>query len=163
MIFFRNILLLSIFALSNLTSSAQKLSRIEPPFWWVGMVNQRLQLMIYGQDISTSKPRIDYPGVSIIKSNSVNNPNYLFLDLELANDIEPGTFIIKFIRGENVIQTYAYELKERRENSALRQGFNSSDVLYLITPDRFANGDPSNDEMPGLKEKLNRGLSLIHI
>ena len=158
MIFFRIIVLLCIFATSALTISAQKLSRIEPPFWWAGMVNQRLQLMIYGTDISTSEPRIDYPGVSIIKSNSVSNPNYLFLDLELANDIEPGTFIIEFIRSKNVIQTYAYELRERRENSALRQGFNSSDVLYLITPDRFANGDPSNDEIPQLKEKLNRGL-----
>ena len=56
--------------------------------------------MIYGKDISTFKPSIDYPGVSIIKSNLVNNPNYLFLDLELANNIEPGTFIIKFIRGK---------------------------------------------------------------
>ena len=117
MIFFRNMVLICIFAVSALTSSAQKLSRIEPPFWWSGMVNQRLQLMIYGTDISTSKPSIDYPGVSIIKSNLVHNPNYLFLDLELANNIEPGTFIIKFIRGKNVVQTYAYELKEREKLS----------------------------------------------
>ena len=158
MIHLRSILLLSVFALSPLMSSAQELSRVEPPFWWAGMVNQQLQLMIYGSDISILNPHIDYPGVSIIKSTPVKNPNYLFLDLKLAQDVVPGTFEIKFSRGNKVVQTYAYELKERRENSALRQGFNSSDVLYLITPDRFANGNPSNDEMPELKEKLNRGL-----
>jgi hypothetical protein len=156
MIYLRSIILLAIFALLSVRSSAQDLSRVEPPFWWVGMVNQHLQLMIYGADIAELSPKIDYPGVSLTKTIQIKNPNYLFIDLQLTEGVVPGAFEIEFSRGKKVVQTYTYELKERREHSALRQGFNSSDVLYLITPDRYANGDPSNDEMPGLKEKANR-------
>ena len=156
MIYLRSIILLAIFALLSVRSSAQDLSRVEPPFWWVGMVNQHLQLMIYGADIAELSPKIDYPGVSLTKTIQIKNPNYLFIDLQLTEGVVPGAFEIEFSRGKKVVQTYTYELKERREHSALRQGFNSSDVLYLITPDRYANGDPSNDEMPGLKEKSNR-------
>ncbi|MGY8981435.1 MAG: glycoside hydrolase family 13 protein, partial [Cytophagales bacterium] len=156
MTYLRSILLLTVFALSSVMSSAQDLSRVEPPFWWAGMANQHLQLMIYGTDIAELSPQIDYPGVSLTKTTQVKNPNYLFIDLQLTEEVVPGTFEIEFRRGKKIVQIYTYELKERRENSALRQGFNSSDVLYLITPDRYANGDPSNDEMPSLKEKSNR-------
>jgi hypothetical protein len=96
MTYLRSILLLTVFALSSVMSSAQDLSRVEPPFWWAGMANQHLQLMIYGTDIAELSPQIDYPGVSIIKSTPVKNPNYLFLDLKLAQDVVPGTFEIKF-------------------------------------------------------------------
>ena len=158
MTYLRSILLLTFFALSSVMSRAQDLSRVEPPFWWAGMANQYLQLMIYGTDIAELSPQIDYPGVSLNKTTQVKNPNYLFIDLQLTEEVLPGTFEIEFRRGKKIVQSYTYELKGRRENSALRQGFNASDVLYLITPDRFANGNPSNDEMPKLKEKLNRGL-----
>jgi len=160
MTYLRSILLLTVFALSSVMSSAQDLSRVEPPFWWAGMANQHLQLMIYGTDIAELSPQIDYPGVSLTKTTQVKNPNYLFIDLQLTEEVVPGTFEIEFRRGKKIAQIYTYELKERRENSALRQGFNSSDVLYLITPDRYANGDPSNDEMPSLKEKSNQSWLL---
>ncbi len=135
---------------------AQKVDRVEPPFWWAGMKNPKLQLMVYGEDISATKPELNYPGVEVTAVTSLQSPNYLFIDLELAPDVNPGKLDIAFKQRGKTKATYSYELKERAPGSAERQGFNTTDVLYLITPDRFANGDPSNDVIEGMREGLNR-------
>lgn len=132
------------------------LSRIEPPFWWTGFKNQSLQLMVYGERISETKPVINYEGVELISSTAVENPNYLFLDLRLSPGVKPGKFEIAFKQNGKIIIASTYELKARETGSLERIGFNSSDVMYLIMPDRFANGDPSNDSMPDQLEKGNR-------
>ncbi len=132
------------------------LSRIEPPFWWTGFKNQSLQLMVYGERISETKPVINYEGVELITSTAVENPNYLFLDLRLSPGVKPGKFEITFKQNGKIIIASTYELKARETGSLERIGFNSSDVMYLIMPDRFANGDPSNDSMPDQLEKGNR-------
>ena len=132
------------------------LERVEPPNWWTGMKSPDLQLMIYGKNISATDVSIDYSGVELVSVTKVENPNYLFVDLKLAKDVEPGKFDIQFKDGKKVVQTYSYELWERKENSASREGFNTADVICLITPDRFANGNSSNDEVEGMKEGLDR-------
>lgn len=123
---------------------AQQIDRIEPLFWWSGMKNPELQLMVYGEDIAAYKPIIDYPGVELKSSVAFESPNYLVIYLDVAK-AKPGKFTITFTHGEKEI-TYPYELKERMSNTADIQGYDPSDVLYLIMPDRFANGDPSNDQ-----------------
>ncbi len=150
--FFFTIIALAFF----LNTFSQKLDRVEPMFWWVGMKSPELQLMIYGEKISETDVAIKYPGVELISVTKVQNPNYLFLDLRLAENVQPGTFEIQFTKGSKVLQSYLYELKAREKNSASRTGFNTSDVIYLITPDRFINGDPNNDWVEGMKEKPNR-------
>lgn len=114
--------------------------------------------MIYGQNISSLNPSIQYDGVRITEIHHVENSNYLFLDLILAKDVEPGKFDILFKRDNKIITQHQYELKSRRPNSAQRIGFDNSDVLYLITPDRFANGNPDNDQVDGLLEGLDRSM-----
>lgn len=151
----KHIITLFIFFLF-LQVNAQNLDRVEPPNWWSGMKSGDLQLMVYGENISKTDISLTYPGVSLEAVTKVENPNYLFVDLKLAKDVQPGKFDIHFNVGENEVATYSYELLERKPNSANREGFNSSDVICLITPDRFANGDPSNDEVAGMKEGLNR-------
>jgi len=136
--------------------SAQDVERVEPPNWWVGMKSQDLQLLVYGKDISTTDVSFNYPGVELVSLTKVENPNYLFVDLKLTKDIKPGKFDIQFKNGTKVLDTYTYELWERENGSAERKGFNTEDVIYLITPDRFVNGDTSNDEVEGMKEKLDR-------
>jgi glycosidase len=150
--FFYTIIALAVF----LNTFSQKLERVEPMFWWAGMKSPELQLMIYGEKISETDVAIKYPGVELISVTKVQNPNYLFLDLHLAEDVLPGKFEIQFSKGKKVVQKYLYELKAREKNSATRTGFNSSDVIYLITPDRFINGNPNNDWVEGMKEKPNR-------
>ncbi|GAA0857450.1 glycoside hydrolase family 13 protein [Aliiglaciecola litoralis] len=120
------------------------------------MVNPKLQLMVHADNIATSSPQLSYSGVTIESVQRTDNENYLFINLLLDKDVKPGIFEIAFKHGEKTISSYTYELKARKPNSAQRQGFSSKDVVYLITPDRFANGDPSNDSIDGLKEGVNR-------
>ncbi len=144
------------FFLTLLLQAQNRIERIEPPNWWAGMQEPTLQLMLYGESIGGFTPEIDYPGLLISKVIKVPNANYLFIDLKMEPTIAPGTFTINFKEGNTVVEAHSYELRAREENAALREGFNNADVMYLITPDRFANGNPLNDELPELQEKLNR-------
>lgn len=130
-----------------------QVDRVEPPFWWTGMVNPHLQLMVHGLDIAGSNPGIDYPGVRVKQVSRLESPNYLFIDLEISGSAKPGSFAIEFKDGKKNTGSFTYRLLERKPGSAEREGFNSSDVICLITPDRFANGDPSNDIVTGMREK----------
>lgn len=130
--------------------------RVEPLNWWAGMQSPELQLMVYGPKISASDVTINYPGVQVVSVSKVQNPNYLFIDLKLARNVKPGSFDIVFSQGGKTAATWKYELKERDKGSAEREGFNSADVIYLITPDRFVNGNPQNDWVEGMKEKPDR-------
>ncbi len=156
---FRNmriwLMLLLIGYLSN-SLSAQQLSLIEPPFWWVGMKNTELQLLVYGKDISLSRPLINYPGVRLKETLLVESPNYLFLNLEISPEAKAGSFEIKFQLPKNKSISYGYQLLDRTEGSADRASFGSKDVIYLLMPDRFANGDPTNDNVAGMIEQSNR-------
>lgn len=140
----------------NTFAQSGKLERVEPMFWWAGMKSPELQLMVYGEDISKADVELSYPGVKLESVSKVQNPNYLFVNLLLDSDVQPGKFEIQFKQEESTVASYLYELKKREKNSSKREGFNSSDVIYLITPDRFVNGDPGNDWVEGMKEKPNR-------
>jgi neopullulanase len=138
----------------NLTVKSQ-ISRVEPPCWWAGMNYPELQLMIYGKNISGSSVDIKYKGITVKKITSPDNPDYLFVDLVLDPAVKPGTFRINLDK-KGSKYSVEYTLRERKPDSAKREGFKNSDVIYLIVPDRFANGDPSNDEVPGMIEGKNR-------
>ncbi|MCT4603236.1 MAG: glycoside hydrolase family 13 protein [Marinifilum sp.] len=146
------------FSFLNLTSFAvkSKIEKLEPAFWWVGMENPNLQLLVYGQNIGEYQATLDYPGVRLKVVNNVENQNYLFVDLFIDKSAKAGKFDITFTNQKGQELVYQYELKERRKNSAKRKGFDSSDVMYLLMPDRFANGNPENDSVDGLAEKVDR-------
>jgi glycosidase len=147
-----------IFTTSILFVSAQ-VERVEPAFWWVGMKNPKLQLLIHGKDISKNQVAINYPGVNIAKVNTVENPNYLFVDLIIDSKVaQAGKFRINFTQHGKTETSYTYELKKRKAGSANRQSFSSADVVYLLMPDRFANGDPTNDNVASQPEKANRTI-----
>lgn len=137
-------LLLLFFLLSFITSTAfaqQEKLRVEPSFWWTDMKNPDLQLMLHGQNISHLQPELKHPGVKVKAVTKVKNPNYLFVTLNIEN-AKPGKSDLKLKRDGKTVERYTYELRKRDPKSATRQGFDTSDVLYLITPDRFANGNP---------------------
>lgn len=143
------VLLMSFYA-----SFSQKIERVEPPFWWSDMQNTTLQLMIYGKDIGLYQPTIANKTIEITGVIKTENPNYLFIDLNLEK-ATVGTFEILLKNSKKQLK-YSYELKQRAHNSSLRKGFDSSDMVYLLMPDRFANGNPENDSHPQLTDKLNR-------
>ncbi len=140
--------------LTLLTHTAfAQLERVEPPNWWVGFQDNTLQLLVKEEGISDFAPEIDYPGVSIAEVHKADSPNYLFIDLLIWPTAEAGTFELVFkAKGKKTLR-HSYELKERDRPSEDYVGFDSSDVIYLITPDRFANGDPDNDIVKGLREQ----------
>ena len=129
-----------------------QIHHIEPLNWWVGMKNQNLQLLINGTDVGEMKIVINYPGVSIRKTTKADSKNYLFLDLLIEKHTKPGSFNINFIKEGKTAYTYNYSLLARQQDAEQLKGFNSSDVIYLIVPDRFSNGDVSNDVVDGTKE-----------
>ena len=124
---------------------AQQLS-VEPSFWWSGMQEPELQLMIYGDDIATYSPSVTSADVIIKESVRLSSPNYLIVYLDISKS-KVQQFDVEFTNGDKKL-TYQYELKERNPKRKSIDTFDSSDVLYLIMPDRFANGDPSNDQIP---------------
>ncbi|MDO5977809.1 glycoside hydrolase family 13 protein [Flavivirga spongiicola] len=133
------------------------IERVEPPNWWIGFENTELQLLVKHPNISASIPEINYVGVSIKKLNKADSPNYLFIDLDISETAKAGKFNItfKFENAEDLVQTY--ELKPRDKPAEDYAGFDSSDAIYLITPDRFVNGDSENDTVENLNEKtINR-------
>lgn len=142
----------------SITLFAQ-ISHVEPLNWWIGMKNQHLQLLINGNDIGETTPAINYPGVAIQKVYRADSKNYLFIDLLISQSTKPGTFPINFKKSGKTVFSYDYTLLKRTPNAAALKGFNSSDVIYLIVPDRFANGDYSNDAVEGMNEnKINRSF-----
>ena len=144
---------LALFFFSLITLSAfGQIDRVEPPNWWIGFKNNDLQLLIKGENISDYTPIIEYEGISVEKINKAKSPNYLFIDLKISSETRPGTMQIVFERKGKKKLKYQYELKKRSRPSEDFLGFDSSDVVYLITPDRFANAIPENDIVAGLKE-----------
>lgn len=136
-------------------SFSETISRIEPPFWWVDMKSPELQIMVYGKGIGASEVTMNpYLGVKLKKVVQVENPNYLFLYLEIKKTASAGKldFIFKSKNDKTVVN---YNLLPRSE-SAGAQGFSSKDLMYLIMPDRFANGNPDNDNWG--KDTVNRSI-----
>ncbi len=130
--------------LSVLMLQAQQL-KVDPSFWWSGMQETELQLMIYGDGIANYIPTVTTNDVTIKESVRLASPNYQVIYLDISQS-KPQQFDILFTDGDKQI-TYQYELKERDAKRKNIDTFNSSDVLYLIMPDRFANGNPANDNI----------------
>jgi len=131
----------------------QDIKLVEPLNWWVGFKNPKLQLLVHHPNISEKTPEISYRGVSIENVFKADSPNYLFIDLNISKSANAGKFNILFKEENKQQLVHTYELKNREKPSEDYIGFNSNDVIYLITPDRFANGNPENDIVESLNEK----------
>jgi len=132
------------------------IARTEPANWWVGMHNPRVQVLFYGDNMGDWQPVTSYPGVTIERTIRVSNNNYLFVDLLLAPDVAPGEVPFLFFKDEMETITTTWPIWPRAQTAEQRVGFDNSDALYLITPDRFANGDPRNDAVAGMREQPDR-------
>lgn len=135
---------------------AGPIEHLEPPFWWAGMQDERLELLVHGAGIGLLEPVIGDEHVAIVAVHRSDNRNYLFIELELSPDVSAGHFRIDFREAGATRLHHDYELRAREKGSAERAGFDGSDVIYLITPDRFANGNPRNDEVEHLSDGLDR-------
>ena len=130
----------------SVSAMAVNIDRMDPPFWYTGMKNHELQVMFYGKDIAKSEFSLKpYAGVSVKEVATVKNPNYVFVYLDIAASAQPGTMTFAFKEGRKTTEK-TFELRPRNKKTGA-QGFTTKDVLYLIMPDRYANGNPGNDNL----------------
>lgn len=134
-------------------ASAQTIERVEPPNWWIGMKYDTVTLLVYGKNIGSLQPALSYSGVQLIKTETVENKNYLFVTLAITASATPGTVKLSFNQKGKKALIKDFPLLPRTPNSAERMSYSPKDAIYLIVPDRFANGDLTNDIVPTLLEK----------
>lgn len=145
----KKLLLVLSFSLFTACIIAANINRIDPPFWYVGMNNPQLQLLVYGDGIADANVALNYPGVSLSSIVKLESKNYLLVYLSLEKEVQPGMVNITFTQGKKKT-VREYELRKRDKNPCERKGFDASDALYLLMPDRFANGNLDNDQIAGL-------------
>ena len=131
--------------------------RIEPTNWWTDMNQQEFQLMLYGTDIQSAEISVQSVGVTISRKERTDNPDYIFLYLKVAKETTPGPFNIILKKGKKT-QNIVYELKKRREGSSQRKSFTEADAIYLLMPDRFANGNRANDSIKDYYQGVHRDI-----
>ena len=149
----KKLILLLIIAFS--ASVVAQIDKMEPPFWYEGMNKSEVQILFYGKNIAENTVSISN-NVVITNVTKTENPNYIFVTIDTKN-VSAQSLKFTFKKGKKSF-TKDFEIKKRRENSANRKSFDASDVMYLLMPDRFANGNESNDSSPKLQEKANRSL-----
>ena len=133
--------------------AAVKIDRIEPTNWYVGMKNPSVQLMVYGEGIRDAEVNIDYAGVTIDSLVRLDSPNYLLIYLN-TRGAQPGTMDITFKQGRSK-KKVPYQLLQREMSGDKRMGFTNADVLYMLMPDRFADGNPANNQIAGMETYKN--------
>ena len=144
----------SLVAFLIVTSSltAQKIERIDPPNWWAGMNYNRVELLLKGTKLSDAVFSTKENGLTIHKVTHPENKNYVYLDVEISEDIKPGSKVIDYKIGRTKY-SFKYDINLRNKKAKDYPGLSQNDIIYLITPDRFANGDESNDKVKGMKDK----------
>ncbi len=147
----KRILSLTLLLIAMTMNAQVKIDRIEPTNWYAGMKDASLQLMVYGKGIRSADVAVDYPHAAIDSVVRLDSPNYLLVYLNLDR-AQPGTMKLTFSNGGKK-RTVNYELRQRAMAGADHKGFTNADVLYLLMPDRFANGNPKNDIVKGMRDQ----------
>ena len=152
------LVLVPVFLLFPIHAKDQKWAqRVEPAFWWTGMNQPEFQVLLYGVDISSCEISVNYKGIALSRKELTTNPNYVFLYLKVDKETLPGKFNIT-LKKKSKTQTVVYELKDRDTESSSRSSFTNADALYLLMPDRFANGNLKNDSVPGYHQGVHRNI-----
>ncbi len=139
----------------QLSAQSFRIEKIEPPNWWANMKLNKIQLMIYGEGLDNVSAAFENNFIKIEKISPPQNPSYLFIDIEIPHSITPGTQRL-LLKKENQTITLDYDILQREDAKGRYGGFGQEDVVYLIMPDRFVNGDPSNDVVEGFIEGVDR-------
>ncbi len=147
----------TLFAFSIKAQNENQVLRVDPPNWWTGMQNNVLQLLVNGKNIAEyNTVTIQPEGINIVAINKVENKDYLFLELQINQNALPGTYSFTFKNNAKEL-TYKYQILNKNAEAKAIEGLNNSDLIYLIMPDRFANGNLNNDIIANFNEaKISR-------
>ncbi len=144
-----------LFFSTNLYSQQIKINKIEPPNWWIEMNWNKVQLMVYGENLKDIKASFNDDKIEIIKVHKIENPSYVFIDIEIPAEIKPGDYKLKLQNNDSKVE-FSYSFLQRETDKENHFGFNADDIIYLVMPDRFANGDTTNDIVGGYGKDLDR-------
>ena len=148
-------LLLPVPGRSAAAGQAPSVTKVEPPNWWTGMKTNRIELMLYGRNLGAVRITSSSPAIRIVRTEKIENPSYAFVQIEISPSAMPGTYTLK-VHSDGGSVPVQFPVLKRSQPESGHEGFGPDDVIYLITPDRFANGDTSNDNVPGMADTLNR-------
>ena len=137
------------------TSLSLQAAEVSPPNWWANMAEPTVELMVHEPGIANASVTLSHPDAQILKTQRLDSENYLFITLDLSN-VKPGRLSFDVVADNGDRNAFQFDVKSRREDSALRKGFGPEDAIYLVTPDRFVNGDPENDNVEGFSDTLAR-------
>lgn len=142
-------------SLAPATGFAQAIERVEPPFWYQGYKNTVLQLMFHGEGLAAMSPSVPDQGIEVVRVETGDSPNYLFVYLDIDPAVPTGDFEI-VLEGNGTRLTQPYTLRAKNPDPNHARGFSGADTIYLITPDRFVNANPANDNDPALGDPVDR-------
>ena len=128
---------------------------VYPPNWWAGMQNPEVELMIYGEDVADDAVSLATGNIKVSRVKALDSENYLFVTLDTSG-AQAQDLVLTLTDNDRSQRTVHYPLEKRKEGSASRQGFGPEDAIYLIAPDRFANGNTANDNVDGYQDKVDR-------
>ncbi len=131
-----------------------KVNKIEPPNWWVGMHWDKVQLMIYGKNLKDISAKFNNPAIKVLRVHNAESSHYSFIDIKIPTGLKPGSYKLKIKKGDGEAEIN-FPVLNKLSTQGNFQGFNTSDVIYLITPDRFCDGDTSNDRVRGTIDEYN--------
>lgn len=152
----------TIFALASATAWAFSVDRIDPPHWWTGMHDSSLQLQIHGSDVRPCDVKVDYLGVSVDSVARLDgSSDWLYVYLNISPEAKPGDVKITLSQGKKK-RNLSFPLKERKANRGAK-GFDASDVLYMVMPDRFADGDPTNNVIAAMNHPAKVDRSNLNV
>ena len=138
---------------SHAFAQSPKVTKVEPPNWWSGMKWSRVQLMVYGENLGNVTARSARNGIEVVCVHQIANPAYALVDIQIADDAVPGEYTLLLEHADQKAEV-SFPLLRREQTTGRHQGFGPRDVIYLITPDRFVDGDTTNDAVPGMLEGI---------
>lgn len=154
--FRRLIVLLGIICLvQNASAQALHVESVEPPNWWIGMKLNKIQLLVYGDNLDHVTASSSSSSIKILRTQKTENASYALIDVEISPSAKADEYEI-LLKSKSGSTSFRFPLLKRRMAQEEHQGFSSADVIYLITPDRFANGDTTNDTVAGMPDAVNR-------
>ena len=142
------------FSVATLAQSIS-VNRIDPPNWWVGMKLNKIQLMVYGNNLNDISARFDDAKIKVVRVHKIKNASYAFVDIVIPNNLPPKDYHLILTKGKEK-SSFSFPILKRESNASRFNGFNQNDVIYLIMPDRFANGDVTNDSVAGYSDYMQK-------
>ena len=149
------LILFILFFSSSLFCQKIVVNKIEPPNWWTGMKLNKVQLMVYGKNLKDVSAKFSYDKIKVVRVNKTANSDYAFIDIEIPQNTKPDNYRLTLTRGKEKTDV-TFPILKREDRSKRFKGFSGKDVIYLIMPDRFCNGDTSNDSIPGYSDYMNK-------